>query len=190
MKKLDAIAILMKRFKVWGSHAYDERAYWILENLTHCYNKGSDKFETRLCGVSICNGCYAVVLGYSKRCIEELKSDIRSISITLEVFDVECSERSSIVHGNTVHVPRTSVGVEAMESVFEKYVTETRCTQPYKQCQRRSDNQMVPLILLPMNTRREDVFHTVVADVQRITKSKAPGSYSFYRLWRTEYIHV
>ena len=111
---------------------YEKRASWILENLIDCYNKGSDKFETRLCGVSVCNGCYAVALGYSKRRIEELKSDIRSIGITSEVFGVECNGRLSAVHGNTVHVPRISVGVEAMESVFEKYVTETGCTQPHK----------------------------------------------------------
>ena len=94
------------------------------------------------------------------------------------------------MHGNTVHVSWTSVGVQAMESVFEKYVMETGCTQPHRQCRRRSDNQMVPLILLPMNTRREDVHHMVVADVERITKSKAPGPCSFYRLWRIEYTHV
>ena len=130
MKKLDAGAVLMKRFRAWGSHEYEVRASWILENLTDSYNKEKDKFETRLCGVFICNGCYAVALGYSKRRIEELKSDIRSIGITSEVFGVECSGRSSAVHGNTVHVPRTSVGVQAMESVFEKYVTKTGCTQP------------------------------------------------------------
>ena len=134
LTKLDAGVVLMKRFRAWGSSEYEKRASWILENLTDYYNKGSDKFETRLCGVSICNGCYAVALGYSKRQIEELKSDIRSNGITSEVFGVECSGRSSAVHGNTVHVPRTSIGVQAMESVFEKYVTETGCTQPHRQC--------------------------------------------------------
>ena len=67
MKKLDAGAVLMKRFRAWGSHEYEVRASWILENLTDCYNKEKDKFETRLYGVFICNGCYAVALGYSKR---------------------------------------------------------------------------------------------------------------------------
>ena len=57
LKKLDAGAVLMKRFRAWRSHEYEERASWILENLTDCYNK----FETRLYGVSICNGCYAMV---------------------------------------------------------------------------------------------------------------------------------
>ena len=124
LKKLDAGAVLMKRFRAWSSHEYENRASWILENLTDCYNKGSEKFETRLRGVSICNGCYAVAHGYSKCRIEELKSNIRSIGITSEVFGMECSGRSSIVHGNTVHVPWTSIGVQAMERIFEKYVTK------------------------------------------------------------------
>ena len=34
------------------------------------------------------------------------------------------------------------------------------------------------------------MFHTVVADVERITKSKAPEPCSFYHLWRTKYTHV
>ena len=34
------------------------------------------------------------------------------------------------------------------------------------------------------------MFHIVVADVERITKNKAPGPCSFYSLWRMEYTHV
>ena len=73
-----------------------------------------------------------MALGYSKRHIEELKSDIRSIGITSEVFGLECIGRLSAVHGNTIHVPQTSVDVQTMESVFEKYVQEIGCTQPHK----------------------------------------------------------
>ena len=122
LKKLNAGAILMKRFKAWGSEEYEERATWILENLTEYYNEGNDKFETKLCGQSVCNGCYALALGYSKRRIEELKSDIRSTGIISEVFDIQCRGRSSAVHGNTVRVPRSGLGMQAMECVFQKYV--------------------------------------------------------------------
>ena len=90
LKKLNVGAILMKRFKAWGSSQYEERASWILENLTEYYNEETDKFETKLCGQSVCNGCYAVGLGYSKRRIEELKSNIRSTGIISEVFNVPC----------------------------------------------------------------------------------------------------
>ena len=91
LKKLNARAILMKQFKAWGLDEYEERASWILENLTKYYSEENDKFETELCGQSICNGSYAVVFGYSKRCFEELKSDIRSKGIISKVFDVQCT---------------------------------------------------------------------------------------------------
>ena len=132
LKKLDAGAILMKRFRAWRSHEYEERASWILENLTKCYNKEVDKFETRFCGIFICNGCYTMAISYLNHHIEELKFDIRSSGITSEVFGMECIGRSSVVHGNTIHVPRTSLGVQAIESIFEKHVKETGCIQPHK----------------------------------------------------------
>ena len=122
LKKLNASAILMKQFKAWGSNEYEERASWILKNLTENYNEVNHKFETKLCGQSVCKGCYAVALGYSKRRIEELKSNIRSTGIISEVFDVQYRERSFVVHGNTVRVPQTRLGIQAMESVFQKYM--------------------------------------------------------------------
>ena len=122
----------MKRFKVWRSDEYEERASWILENFTKYYNEENDKFEIKLCGQSLCNGYYAVALGYSKCHIEELKSDIRSTGITLEVFNVQCRRRSFAVHGNTIRVPRTRLGMQAMESIFQKYVQDSGCTQPHR----------------------------------------------------------
>ena len=131
-----------------------------------------------------------MALGYSKCHIEELKSDIRSTGIISEVFDVQYRRRSFAVHGNTIRAPRTRLGMQAMDSVFQKYVQDSGCTQPHRQCQRRNNKRMVPLVLLPMNTRREDVFHTVIAYVQRIMMSKAPRPCLFYRMWRMQYTHV
>ena len=102
-------------------------------------------------------GCYAKALGYSKCRIEELKSDIRSRNIVSDIFDVQCNGRSSVVHENTVHIPWIVLGMQAMESVFEKYVQEFGCTQPHRECQQRNDNEMVPLVSLLVNTRQEDV---------------------------------
>ena len=182
LKKLNARAILMKRFKAWGSDEYEERASWILENLMEYYNEKNDKFLTKLCGQSVCNGCYVVALGYSKRRIDELKSNIRSTGIISKVFDVQCRGRSSVLHGNTVRVPRTELGMQKIECVFQKYVQDSGCTQLHRQCQRRNDKTMVPLVLLPMNTRREDVLYAVIADVQKIMMTKAPGPCLFYRI--------
>ena len=74
------------------------------------YNEQIDKFETKLCGHSICNGCYAVALGYSKHHIEELKGNIRSMGIIiLELFDEDCKGRLSTIYGNVVHIPITTL---------------------------------------------------------------------------------
>ena len=166
----------MKQFKAWGSYEYEEKASWILENLTKNYNEENDKFKTKLCSQSVCNGCYAMALGYSKRRIEELKSDIRSKGIISEIFDVQYRGRSSGVHGNTIRVPQTGLGMQCAcnGERISKYMQDSGCTQPHRQYQRRNDKTMVPLVLLPMNTRREDVLHVVIADVQKITMSKAP----------------
>ena len=94
-----------------GSDEYEERAFWILENLTEYYNEENDKFETKLFDLSVCNGYYAVALGYSKCHIEELKNDIRSTCNILEVFDFQCRGRSFAVHGNTILVPQTRLGM-------------------------------------------------------------------------------
>ena len=94
------------------------------------------------------------------------------------------------MYGNTVCVPQTGLGMEAMESICQKYVQDSGYTQLHRQYQRRNDKTMVPLVLLPMNTRREDVFHTVIADIQKITMSKAPRPCSFYCMWHMQYTHV
>ena len=101
----------MKQSKVWISDEYEERASWILENLTEYYNEENGKFETKLYGQFVCNDYYVVALGYSKLRIEELKSDIRSTGIILEVFDIQYRGKSSAVHGNISSVPRTRLGM-------------------------------------------------------------------------------
>ena len=49
---------------------------------------------------------------------------------------------------------------------------------------------MVPLILLPINTRIEDVMHVVLNDVEKLTKAKLPSLCSFYQMWRKDFTHV
>ena len=64
--------ILFLRFDAWSSNVYSERASWIIEHITNAYvvsdnNNGKDRFDFKLDGQPICNGCYAMALGYSKR---------------------------------------------------------------------------------------------------------------------------
>lgn len=64
-----------------GPNEYKERASWIPENLMDCCNDKTNKFEVKLCGHSICNGCHAFALAYIKRRIYELKSDIKTLGL-------------------------------------------------------------------------------------------------------------
>ena len=74
---------------------YNQRASWIIEHITNAYvviaNKNrKDMFDFKLDGQPICNGCYALALGYSKRHLEELKWSIRT-----------STERYATIHGNS-----------------------------------------------------------------------------------------
>jgi hypothetical protein len=64
------------------------------------------------------------------------------------------------------------------------------CTQPHRQVRRKVDNSVVPLILLPMNTTKVDVFHFINEEVKTLVGGESMLLASFYRLWRTEFPHV
>ena len=113
--------ILLLRFDAWSSNVYSERASWIVQHLTNAYvvidNKnGMDKFDFKLDGQPICNGCYALALGYSKRCLEELKWNIRT-----------SNERYLAIHGNSAKQPHALIQAEATRVAFERYVKECGC---------------------------------------------------------------
>ncbi len=69
-----------------------------------------------------------------------------------------------------------------MKTIFERFVKEAGCAQPHRQCRRRSDNEMMPLVLLPVNTTRKDVFRVVSTNVEKLTSEKSLGTCSFYRM--------
>ena len=46
------------------------------------------------------------------------------------------------------------------------------CTQPHRQYQRRSDNEMVPLVLLSINTTWYDIFRAMSTYVEKLTVEK------------------
>ena len=92
---------------------------------------------------------------------------------------------TSAVNGNTSHIPRTSLGVQAMKTIFERFVKKAGCIQPHRQCRRMSDNEMVslvPLVLILVNIARKDVFRAVSTNVEKLTVEKSPRTCSFYRM--------
>ena len=176
--------ILYLRFDAWSSNVYNERASWIIEHITNAYvvinNKnGKDKFDFKLDDQPICNGCYALTVGYSKRHLEELKWSIRS-----------STERYAAIHRNSAKQPRASVQAEATRVAFERYTKECGCPQPDHRSYRKKDKRMVPLVLLPMNTRRQDVMIAVNKEVARLVGGNLLSKCAFYKMWREEFTHV
>ena len=176
--------ILFLRFDAWSSNVYNERASWIIEHITNAYvvsdnNNGKDRFDFKLDGQPICNGCYALALGYSKGRLEELKWSTRTTT-----------ERYATIHGNSAKQPRVSVQAEATRVAFERYTKECRCVQPDRRSYRKKDNRMVLLVLLSMNTKRQDVIIAVNEEVACLVSGNPLSKSVFYKMWREEFTHV
>ena len=107
-----------------------------------------DKFVTKLDGKQVCNACYALAVGYSQRCFKKLKKDHLIYG------------RVTAIHGNTLFDPiRESARMSAAEACFKSFVDEAGCSQPHRSIRRKSDNEVLSFVLLPMNTVKCDVFN-------------------------------
>jgi hypothetical protein len=144
--------ILNQRYMAWAQK-YEVRATWILQMLNAFYQRiegmRRDKYNTKLDGVEVCNACYAMALGYSQRRFKQLKVAHRKYG------------RVATVHGNTCNL-RERAKMSAARESFTAFVGDVGCTQPHCQVRKKVDNSIVPLILLPMNTTKVDVFHFVM----------------------------
>jgi hypothetical protein len=85
---------------------------------------------------------------------------------------------------------REGAKMMAARESFQEFVGEAGCTQPHRQIRRKVDNLVVPLILLPMNTTKVDVFHLVNEEVKKMVDSEPLSLASFHRMWRTDFSHV
>jgi hypothetical protein len=136
-----------------------------------------DKYNSKLDGVEVCNACYAMALGYSQRCFKQLK-------VAYRVY-----RRVAAVHRNTCNL-RERAKMSTAKKSFTAFVGDARCTQPHRQVQKKMDNSVVPLILLPMNTTKVDVFYFVNEEVKTLVGGESMSLTSFHRLWRTKFPHV
>jgi hypothetical protein len=158
LRDIDEKYILEQRYMAWAQK-YEVRATWILQMLNDFYTitegQRQNRYDTKLDGVPVCNGCYAAALGYSQRRFKELKQ-------SQHVYG-----RIQAVHGNVCKL-RESAKLSAARECFSTFVDEVGCTQPHRQVQRKNDNSILALVLLPMNTTKVDVFNYVNEEVKRI----------------------
>ena len=75
--------------------------------------------------------------------------------------------RVAAVHGNTCNL-RERAKMSVARDSFTAFVGDVGCTQLHCQVQKKLDNSIVPLILLPMNTTKVDVFHFVNEEVKTL----------------------
>jgi hypothetical protein len=167
--------ILDQWYMAWAQK-YEVRAMWIMQmlNAFDQMTEGMrrDKYNTTLDGVEVCNACYAMALRYSQRRFKQLK-------VAHKVY-----RRVTAVHGNTCNL-RERAKMSAARESFTVFVGDAGCTQPHCQVRKKVDNSVVPLILLPMNTTKVDVFHFVNEEVKTLVRGESMSLASFHRLWQT-----
>jgi hypothetical protein len=106
--------IISLRYQAWGSKSYKDHASWLVTTLRgflvacpstaqHC------KFITRISGIQVCIGCFAVVIGYSRRRLNKIISDIRE------------SDLYNPIHGNTGS-RREKTHISMARTKFELYI--------------------------------------------------------------------
>jgi hypothetical protein len=173
--------ILDQRYMAWAQK-YEVLATWIMQMLNAFYQRTErmrrDKYNTKLDGVTeVCNACYAMALEYSQRRFKQLKVAHRLYG------------KVAAVHGNTCNL-RERAKMSAARENFTAFVGDVGCIQPHRQVRKKVNNSLVPLILLPMNTTKVDVFHFVNEKVKTLVGGESMSLASFYRLWRIEFPHI
>jgi hypothetical protein len=109
--------------------------------------------------------------------IRILSEAFKQLKVAYKVYG-----RVAAVYGNTCNL-RERAKMSAARESFTAFVGDAGCTQPHRQVRKKVDNSVVPLILLPMNTTKVDVFHFVNEEVKTLVGGESMSLASFHRLW-------
>ena len=93
------------------------------------------------------------------------------------------------VHENSQRIPEET-HTSAARVVLEQYIASAGCPQPHRDIKRLCDGAFRTLVLLPINTRRIDVFDMVNEKIRMLGPQSKISRAAFYRLWREEFTHV
>jgi hypothetical protein len=173
--------IMDVRYDVWeNSRTHDERVTWILRQMwtfvkQNAVTRWMD-FNFYIEGTSVCSTCYAHVLGYSRRQLERWKEDIRS------------RDRRSAYYGNALK-PHETDHVATARVVFQKYISGCGCPQPHRQHYQKKDGIFLPLVLLPMNTKKNDIRALINESLLELREKEISAS-AFHAMWRRYFSHV
>jgi hypothetical protein len=119
----------------------------------------------------VCSTCYAHVLGYSSRQLERWKEDI-------------CSrDRRSTCHVNALK-PHEADHVATARTVFQKYISGCGCPLPHQQHYQKKDGIFLPLVLLPMNTKKTDIWALINESLLELGEKEISVSV-FHAMWNS-----
>ena len=97
--------------------------------------------------------------------------------------------RVAVVHGNTCQM-RESAKMSATKECLRVFVSEAGEQQPHRLVRRKVDGAVFTLVLLPMSTKKLEVFRYVNEEVKKMVDGIELSLSSFRRLWRTEFPHI
>ena len=125
----------------------------------------------------MCNKCYGVAVGYSEWQFKRFEK-----GGTCGLCCSNSWKQSTHSRGNTYICGSCSVGA-----------VHSGCKDAYNHIEISSalcDGAFRTLMLLPMNTRRIDVFDMVNEKIRLLGPGNKISRVAFYRLWREEFTHV
>jgi hypothetical protein len=173
--------IISLRYQAWGCKSYKDRTSWLVTTLRgfivacpdtaqHC------KFITRISGIQVCNACFAMTIGYSRRRLNKIISDIRE------------SDLYNPIHGN-IGSRRENTHISMARTKFELYIKSFGEPQPNREVRRKSDGANVQVICLPMSVRHYDIWMVINSSLKKMGK-KEVGLSTFSKMWKSEFTNV
>jgi hypothetical protein len=183
---IDANDICILRCQALKSSTYGERSTWLINTLrgfmtritTMTSSREHLKCITRIKGKRVCNACFAMAIGYSRRGLVRLIAEIRD------------NNRHTSIHGNR-QCRREKNKVTMARALFEQYIKDFGELQPHRQCRRKMDGMMFQMVCLPMNVRKGEIWMTINSKLHRLGEPRI-GLPTFHKLWKHEftYIHI
>jgi hypothetical protein len=85
--------------------------------------------------------------------------------------------------------PHETDHVAIARALFQKYINGCGCTQPHRQHFQKGEGTFIPLVLLPMNTKKRDI-RALINDSLLESGVKEISISAFHAMWRKYFSHV
>ena len=135
LENIHELDICGLRYKAWDSKSYSEWGAWIrgiLEAAKVCYiveGRERVKFQLKIGDLAMCNKCYGVDVGYSKRHFKRLKGVVHAGCVVA-------------IYGNSQRISE-GTHTSAARVVLEQYIASAGCPQPHRDIKRLCDEHFV-----------------------------------------------